>query len=394
MRILIISHMYPNTSNRVAGNFVHEQVKELITNGHDVTVISPTPYTPLPFRFLKKRWKKIAEIPKKEIYEGVEIYFPRYVLFPKLIFENLSGIFMYLGIKSTVKKVSFNRPFNLIHAHVILPDGHAATKISKNSNTPLVVTVHGKDFASTIHNEKSYKVIKKTLDSTDGIILVSKKLESIMSKFFPNINHDKTEIIYNGINDIFFNKKELKKTRNEEFVILSVSNLIKTKGIDLNIYAVHELLRQGKNIKYNIIGDGIEKGALMDLTKELGIENSINFLGIKKPKEVRDYLNSCDVFSLPSWSEAFGIVYLEAMAMGKPIIGCREQGIEEIIDHNINGYLIDPKNQDDLTSILKYIIENQRKDVGAAAEKLVVNTFSWKENINKTEDFYKAVIKK
>ena len=105
-------------------------------------------------------------------------------------------------------------------------------------------------------------------------------------------------------------------------VILSVSYLITRKAIDFNLRAIAQLKYKYPNLKYLIIGDGPEKNHLKSLSKNLGINQMVEFLGQLSNKKVMEYMAETDIFSLPSWDEAFGVVYIEAMAQGKPVIGC------------------------------------------------------------------------
>jgi len=125
MKVLVISHMYPSAFNEIAGIFVHEQVKALINKGIEVQVVSPIPWTPFPINCLSSKWKKYSAVPEKTVYDGIIIWYPRYVTFPRAWFFASSGQRMYLGIKEVVKKIYQEFQFDLIHAHVALPDGFA-----------------------------------------------------------------------------------------------------------------------------------------------------------------------------------------------------------------------------------------------------------------------------
>jgi len=105
-------------------------------------------------------------------------------------------------------------------------------------------------------------------------------------------------------------------------------------------------------------------------------------------------MDACDVFSLPSWNEAFGVVYLEAMACGKPVIGCQGQGIEDVITDGKTGFLVKPKDVADLAAILLMLFEDPelRRKVGAQARRLVQADFTWEKNVEKTVVVYKQVL--
>src|SRR5207248_8924119 len=101
-----------------------------------------------------------------------------------------------------------------------------------------------------------------------------------------------------------------------------------------------------------IMGDGTERSRLSALSSRLGIAKKVNFFGRQTRTQVADAMRRCAVFALPSHYEGLGCVYLEAMSAGKPVIACQGQGIEEIIQHGTNGFLIDPGDVQSLGSII------------------------------------------
>lgn len=391
MKILVISHMYPNETNKSSGIFVHEQVKAIVKQGHSVHVVSPVPSVPNVLKNRKKKWNQLSEIPYKDEYESITVYYPRYLLLPKLILESLSGKLMFFGIQKTISVLMKHNQYDMIHAHVALPDGYAAMEISKKYNVPLIVTVHGKDFSSSLNRKAPYKSIAKTLIHADNIILVSNKLKVICNEKFPEVSNKKIQVIYNGVNEIFFNRSNsaLLEKNEQKLKLLSVSNLIDSKGIDINLKAISILKKKGIDVEYNIVGEGIEEQNLKKLAVELNITKQVNFLGKKNRVEIAYQINECDIFSLPSWNEAFGIAYIEAMASSKPIIGCKGQGIEEIIKHENNGYLVEPKSVSSLVEVLSNIHIERLLLIGDNAYKTVRNNFSWDINASQTLQIYK-----
>lgn len=393
MNVLVISHMYPSTSNMVMGIFVHKIVKKLIEKGCNVKVICPVPYVPYLLKDVA-RFKKFYTIPKQDIIDGVEVLYPRYIDFPKGLFLENSGYFMYWGIKKTIKELRKTFKFDIIHAHMAIPVGFSAMLLNKIYKVPLVVTIHGQDFQYTIQkNEACRRNEFKVLSFSDSIITVSNKLKNIVkSESFIN----KVSVINNGINP-----EELDLDDNEcryinSRVLLSVASLIKTKGIDINLKAVSKLIKKYPDIKYYVIGGGEEEANLKNLAEELHIKDSVVFLGRLPHKEVMKYMGKSSIFVLPSWQEGFGIVYIEAMAHGKPVVAVRGEGIEDVIVHGENGFLVEPRDVDDVVKVLDFILENAEKaaEIGVNARKIVMNNYTWQRNAEKTIDIYKSLINK
>lgn len=394
LKILVLSHMYPNNINPIAGIFVHEQVKALKKMGCEVKVLSPVPWTPFPVKIMNKKWNNYSKISNYEKIEDIDVYYPRKITFPKNFLLDKSGIIYFNAIKKIVREIYKDYKFDIIHSHSALPDGYAGMLLKREYNKPLVTTIHGKDFQQTIFkNKKCLKAVLKVLNESDKVITVSKKLENIGIKLCDEYN--KFATINNGFNcDKVFNKNSLLKHKYKgKLVLLSVGNLIKTKGHDITIKALKAIDKLNYNFKLLIIGDGVEKENLMNLTNKLQLEDKIEFLGQLSHELVMEYMSICDIFVLPSWKEGFGVVYVEAMAHGKPVIGCKGEGIDGIVVDDKNGILVNPKSIDDLYNALKYLIVNDkvREKIGEEARKSI-QKYTWEENARKNIEIYNKLL--
>lgn len=129
---------------------------------------------------------------------------------------------------------------------------------------------------------------------------------------------------------------------------------------------------------YYVVGEGPEMNRLKDMTKMLGLQDNVKFLGLLPRNQVFTQIAKADIFSLPSWNEAFGVVR-EAMALAKPVIACKGEGIEDIIRHGENGLLVEPKNVDSLVEALDFLLSNptKAKIMGEKAQALVLNKYTW-----------------
>jgi len=396
MKVLVISHMYPSTFSKVYGIFVHKQVKALVNKGVKVKVVSPIPWTPFPINCLSKKWNRYSKISQKMIYEGIEIYYPRYLVFPKTLFFASSGERMFNGIQETVRKIYKNFKFDIVHSHDALPDGYAGLKISQKYKKPLIITIHGKDFQQTIFKNNKYKkIVKNIIDFSAKIIIVSEKLKNI-GKNNLKIHPSKMIKISNGINlnDICRNIKGSIGEYRKKRLILSVSYLKKIKGIDLNLQAIAKLKGKYPDIIYLIIGEGKERKQLEKLVKELNLQNMVIFIGEVSHCKAMQYMALCDILSLPSWNESFGVVYIEAMAHGKPVIGCQGEGIEDFVEHKKTGLLVKTRDVDSLVEALDFLLSHpdKAKEIGNRARRFVLKDYTWEKTAEKTIKVYKEVL--
>jgi len=399
VKVLILSHMYPVTYNTVYGIFVHKQVKALVNAGVEVRVVSPVPWAPWPLDTISKKWRGYSEVPYRDEIDGIPVYYPRYLAYPRAWFFSSSGKRMYRWIKGTVGKIYKEFPFDLIHAHVALPDGYAASMLAEEHGCPFVVTIHGQDFFITaLKATSSRNAIAQVFKKSGAIMVVSRKLKDIGCSFFPK-EKDNFLVVPNGVDPEIYEQlsgleSQVEHKPNDGPHIVSVSYLIKRKGLDVNIRAIEKLRNKYPGIQYTVVGDGDQRDPLAKLSKDLGMEDHVQFVGRVDHKTALSYMSGSDVFSLPSWNEAFGVVYIEAMACGKPVVGCRGEGIEDFVEHGVNGMLVEPQNVDDLAEKLDHLLSHpeEAREMGEKARELVLETFTWNSNAKKMISTYQQCL--
>lgn len=395
MKVLVISHMYPSTFSEIEGIFVHQQVKELQKQGCEVKVISPIAWSPFPIKHFSRKWKRYSKVPHKLTWEDIDIYYPRFLQFPKSLFFASSGRRIYSGIRKLVDELYQDFKFDIIHAHVALPDGFAGMMVKKEYKKPLVVTVHGADLHVTVYRSAACrKALLKVFKEADKVVTVSTRLKKIFQDDF-RIS-EKVAVINNGISpdNITTKNANLASTHAGSKIILSVSHLIASKGLDLNIKAMSQLIGKYSNLKYLVIGAGPEINSLRRLAHDLNLDRQIEFLGELPHDKVMQYMAIADIFSLPSWREGFGIVYLEAMAHGKPVIACEGEGIADVIENNKTGLLVKPKDVESLAQALDFLLSNPEKtiEVGERSRKLVLENYTWENNARRYIEIYHEVL--
>ncbi|HDQ13222.1 MAG TPA: glycosyltransferase family 4 protein [Sediminispirochaeta sp.] len=395
MKVLVISHMYPSSFNEVAGIFVHEQVKVLVAKGVEVRVISPVPWTPFPIKHLRKKWKRQSQVPQQAQWDGVKVAYPRYLAFPRAWLFATSGKRMYRGIKKLVQSIHREFPFELVHAHVALPGGYAGALVARDMQVPMVVTIHGQDLQHTVHRSvRCQRALAFALNHASRVIVVSHKLKRLAEEHFGC--RDKLAVIPNGVDPQKVTVPNLGDLpdRARSWILLSVSNLVHTKGLDLNLVAVQRLRKRYPLLRYRVIGGGPLEGKLRRMAASLKLDDCVEFLGRQPHHQVMEHMAMCDIFSLPSWQEGFGVVYLEAMASGKPVIGCEGEGIEDFVEHGKTGLLVKPRDVDSLVEALDFLLSHpeEARAMGERARKLVLENYNWEKTAEKTIAVYKEVL--
>jgi len=320
---------------------------------------------------------------KKETIE--EGFFVHSLLWSKIKF--FGGFFFWLNAFRQLKKI---KP-NIMHFQGI--DISLFTFILvKIQKKPYIIWAQGSDvyFQSKIKRLTSKIILK----NADAVIALTEDMKNHLK----NIYEREILIIPNGI--------DLSK-----FEYLSKDNYYKVFGFDKNIKIILYVgsFRPVKGLKYLIeamkiignkekrlfiIGHGKEKDDLENQVKNLNLEDCITFIGKIPNQEVFKYMASSDVFVLPSLSEGFPIVILEAMASGLPIVATKVRGLPEIFKDGQNGFLVETRNPEKIAEKILLILNDENLSKRISKNNLEeVKKYDWKIVIDKLENVYFNIIK-
>jgi teichuronic acid biosynthesis glycosyltransferase TuaC len=363
MRVLTLTPFYPTTSDDAAGCFVAEPLYALEKLGVKSCVVAVHP-----FHHMIARSNAIAP----------NLTWIRYPVIPGGIGLASAGAFLYASLISKVRSLHQSQRIDLIHAHAALPCGHAAVLLSRELKIPCVVTVHGLDafFDKQVRGYAGRwckRVAQFVYRSAARVICISEKVsEEVAAGAAAPVN---ARVIYNGVNTQMFSPASAESPAS---TILSVGNLIPIKGHELLLRALAAVLPRYPHISCEIIGDGPEHHRLTRLASDCNIAGKVHFLGRQSRTQVTEAMRRCALFALPSRYEGLGCVYLEAMSTEKPVVACRGQGIDEIIRHGSNGWLIGPNELQELVEALSVLLQNLqlRRQIGEAARHTILQNFT------------------
>jgi len=309
------------------------------------------------------------------------------------------GLIQYLlkGVQLCLK----NR-YDFIFVGSVSPVLYAATWLKRIFGLPLVLLYHGFDLERQLLASPIKAV--RALRHCDLLLTNSNFNYERYLDLFPSAGE--TKVLNPGVDTGFFSPAIGFRNAMDAPVILSVGRLVEKKNHALVLNALVKVRGRFPNIKYLIAGDGPESESLKDLSKRLGLNGNVLFLGsMRGPKLVQLY-NFCDLFILPSKerrmnnngridAETFGIVFLEANACGKPVIGGNSGGIPDAIEDGVTGYLIDPGNEGELAVRIIELLSDKEKaeKMGQAGRERAVAQFDWKKVTNKFDAFLAEVVK-
>ncbi len=378
--VLTLTPFYPSAIDDAGGCFVAEPLAALAKVGIENEVFAVQPF------YRKKIQARESAFPAQWL---------RYAALPGGFGLPTAGAFLFANLVGRVRELQRSGRVNLIHAHGPLPCGHAAMLLSAELGLPYVVTVHGLDAFSTQQvggraGEWCRRISQRVYRSSRRVICISEHVrEQVLEGTGPSC---RTSVVYNGVDPGLFSPGS--ESKESDPVVLSVGNLIPIKGHDVLIRAVASIAADFPRLSLDVIGQGPELSRLRELTNQLRLGERVRFLGSQSRQQVAEAMRRCTLFALPSRYEGLGCVYLEAMSTGKPAIGCRGQGIAEIIQHGINGFLVGPDNERELALALAMLLRDQprRRNLGAAARDTVLERLTLEHQAESLARIYRESV--
>lgn len=295
----------------------------------------------------------------------------------------------------------------VVHAHSPIPYSDLpALLYAKRKKVPFVLTYQydGQETGGSLIRNTGVSVynkylLNKVLDYAD-IIIATTKAYANESEFLREYT-DKITLIPNGINiedfNISYSKEECRNKLGlsaDKNIILFLGSLVPYKGPDILLKAFSAVKKEIPDVELVFAGRGEMQEELVKLSKKLNIEENVKFSGFVDEDLKPVYYRAADIFCLPSTNmgESFGIVNLEAMACGIPIISSKLGGIPDIVKDMENGILVKPGDSKSLADAMIFLLENEdiRKKMGTDGRKKV-EEYSWEKIAEKTEDVYKRL---
>lgn len=375
MKVFVISRGIPSEKYPLYGIFEYDQAKALTKCGVDVSMLV------IDFRSIRYKRKYGLFSYVKDDVKVFELSLPLGIYRRALPLLQMLLMLLY---KKNVRKVGVP---DIIHAH-FYSIAAIASIIKKKKNIPFFITEH----SSKLNKDKSLiseldkDLTAKAYSHADTVIAVSKALSINLKN-----NFDIDNVVVHDIVDVD-NYHYVKNNNNQHFNFISVGNLIHLKGFDLLINAFNKAFAYDNNVFLNIVGDGIEKDNLQNLIHQYDINDRVRLLGQKSRAELCNIIRESDAFVLASRSETFGVVYVEAMACGLPVIATRCGGPEDFVNED-NGVLIPVDDIDALANAMIDMRSNIDKYDGMSISKECYDKFSPKSIANEIVRYYDKVLK-
>jgi glycosyltransferase involved in cell wall biosynthesis len=394
VHIFLIPSWYPNKKVPHQGLFISEQIKALSAHdeAYNFSVFSwgnDEFFVPMrrPVDAISAVLRRMGATRRFQRVALVNEY-----LYPVLTFHHWIPAFTEWRLFRAANRAfkdsqSRSGKISIIHAHCSYPGGVIAHKLARQHNLPYLITEHSGPFPAP-SLEGSKRVVRSmltALQSATAVIAVSSALSQIVESFCSR----KIRVIPNLVNESHF---LLKAPLNEPFSFITIADLTFEKGLPILIEAIALCKSQGLNPHIEIVGIGPEEEQLKIRSEKLGIAELISWKGRVHPDLVSAHLKNSNCLILPSRGETFGVVLVEALMSGLPIIATDCGGPRDIVN-DVNGTLIAIDDARQLADAMKNIIMNFNQYDSDLIRRQAIEKFGCAAISNELRSVYREVLK-
>jgi glycosyltransferase involved in cell wall biosynthesis len=370
------------------GTFFEEQARALMKLGHKVGIIFPE------FSSLRNLFSE------KEVFD--EFYLddglPTYTINVQSKVPRMRKL-SYWIFSRAVNKVfeeyisQYGKP-DLIHGHSLFFGGIAAYYIGIEHNIPLVITEHLTAFImGTIDNKEDRDLSCEIYSSVDAALIVSSNFKSDLEKEL-SLKKGTFRVVHNMVADLFFESFHPKPfVPGDEFIFFTNSFLLPRKNHKLIFDALKILMEKKYKVKLRVGGDGPLMNELKTYAMKHGIEKNIEFIGGIIRLQVKQVMDDCHAFLLASFYETFGVVLIESLACGRPVIVTDSGGPRDIVNDS-NGIIVSEFNAIKLATAMEKVMNNYSNYDQQAISKNCFDNFNEGRIAKELEKIYSEVLEK
>lgn len=386
MKILMLSWEYPPRIIGGISRVVYDLAQNLGVSGNDVHVLTCwEPYT------------KDYEIDKNVTVHRVHVYNNPSSTFVEWVMQ-----LNFAMVEYAIKLVQNNK-FDIVHAHDWLV-AYASRVLKHSYNIPIITTIHATEYGRNngIHTDISRTInnIEKWLmKESDSLIVNSNYMRDELISVF-DINADKIKVISNGVDLYKFDNiyRDLEFRKNyaapNEKIVFYVGRLVNEKGVHVLLNSIPKILNNFNDVKFVIAGKGPCLNSLIELSHKLNIFEKVYFTGFVSEEVLLNLYRCSDIAVFPSIYEPFGIVALEGMVAGIPVVVSDAGGLNEIVNHKEDGMKFYSGNSNSLADCILELLKDDSlsKRICNAAMEKIHKLYNWNNISKKISDEYKYVI--
>jgi glycosyltransferase involved in cell wall biosynthesis len=385
VNVAVVAEYYPRRRDPVLGVWAHRQALAARDAGADVRVlVLERPLPPMSALkqpgVLARSLAGIVRQPHRDVLDGIEVEYVRFYAPPRE--HSYAGWSEHARrpLARALARMHAARPFDLIHAHYALPAGAAAQGFAAENALPLVVSVHGGDVHGPLLAAPSAQERVATVLRSAAMVLCNSHATGARAAAISG-DGSNMRVVHLGAA-----APEPLPAKHARPTVATLGHVIARKRHDDVLEALGLLPDE---VRWVVIGDGPELPRLRAAAAALG--DRVEFLGQLPPGQALEQLARCHAMALPSFDEAFGVAYVEALACGVPAIGVAgEGGPEEIAGAGPGMLLVPPRDPAALADAIRTALADH--ELGEHARRTAAAHFSWESCGRETFDAYRSVL--
>lgn len=356
LRVLVLSRAYPNNVTETLGVWARGVTRQVATFAQ-VKVVAPVPYCP-PLPGMPESFARFRRVDRHRWDGAVESIHPRFLLGPGYSTHSIESLLYLAGVSACVRRLRRDFPFDVIHAHFAYPDGVVAAHLGRKYRVPVVITEQ--NIWGPWMNQYA-SVCRRAIDavrSSARVIAISRSVQTTMERFTGPL--DNLTIIPDGVDASEFTARPdgVPYVPNQ---ILFVGAVRAVKGVDILLRSIKSLVDRGRDVQLVLVGEAYytkyrqEEDRLKQMVQELGLAERVRFEGKQPLPDLVRSMQQSAVLVLPSHAESLGMVLIEALACGTPVVATRCGGPEDIVADQV-GVLVPPGDADALTAGIEQVL--------------------------------------
>ncbi len=388
MKVLLTSRLYPSSAYPARGTFVHNQAR-FLSELCEVEVLAPLPYFPRIPGF--GRWSALAGVADVEERDGLSVQYPRYFSPPRrLLFARAWRAYL----RALEDGAALRPRPDVLHAHLAYPDGRAAVEYGARLGIPVVISVHGHDVREIPQaNPRWRTLVAEALTRADAVVASSRDVRTRVLEL--GVAPQRIWDIPQGVDCARFAPPAVRRGGKGGWRLLYAGRFDAKKGIAVLLDALHLLCQHRGDVSLKLVGASSDSGngeAFRQQAERLGLAERVEFCPARPWSEMPTVMAEPDVFVLPSFYDSFGIVLIEAMACGVPVVATRCGGPEQLVDDGV-GRLAEVGDAASLAAAIEDVLTHYA-DFEPDTLRRRAEAFDYRQVAERTLALYESVLKK
>jgi glycosyltransferase involved in cell wall biosynthesis len=399
LRVLMLASFFPKPGNPLMGPWALSQAQAL-NRRMDLQVVSVTSWVP---RFLGKYGNAApyANCPDNYRWDSLQVSYPRVLWYPvgslkERAFRNPSAqmSLAWQSVRQALRASVKDFQPHVLYAHHTAINGYFAAQLNRETGIPFVVTDH--DFGEISACDRwagRKRFFQEVVSRSSMMVSVASRMETRLKELFPGAP---TCTIPNGTDPIRLDTdSSVPSTETAGKVVLfACGTFYERKAFPLLVEAFARVAPRFPDAILRIAGDGEQRPQVEECIRRFGLQERVQLLGFQPRTIVLQEMCQCDAFVLIGWDEPFATVYLEALAAGKPVICCNDGGITDVLQNEVHGLTVPPRDVEAASSAIARLLNDRdlRLRLGRAGAELFDRALHWDHNAARMEQIFLAAL--